>query len=522
MSSYDRAVQILAKASGGAAPPSGGGTGPLPPQPPPKVKPKQTSLPSVYPNAQPSEQALLLRRELNLGNSDILALRRGANTHDTIRDLATASPDLSAALAANLRIGIPETYKIKAWNPDGTFNPDATRLAYQILQRMDQVPDYTEGFNTVNSIMSLSEQLGKDLMLTGGMGMELVLDKGRLPQKFVPIAVAQVIWYPDVAGKSVVPKQLLGGQYIDLDIPTFLYCALDQDLRTAYAQSPFEAAIQPVLADSDFTNDMRRVIKRSVHPRLNVTIDTEKLQASVPPEVLNDPQKLREFRNGVQTDIANVINGLAPEDALIHYDFLLVDYIVSSGAGNASPDKVFDGVQKLLNAKLSTGGKTMPSVLGHGSGSQNVASSETLLAMKTADGMIRRKLNEMLSKGFTLAVRLFGLDVAVTFEYDPIALRPKDELEAFFAQRQSRILEQLSFGLLTDEEACIDLTGSLPPPGMAPLSGTRFSQGESRGGGENPYSNAPAGGGSGSGSGGNAGQKANDSKAPTKTRGGTG
>jgi hypothetical protein len=40
--------------------------------------------------------------------------------------------------------------------------------------------------------------------------------------------------------------------------------------------------------------------------------------------------------------------------------------------------------------------------------------------------------------------------------------------------RQSRILEQLSLGLITDAEANLELTGTLPPPGAPKLSGTMF------------------------------------------------
>ena len=44
-----------------------------------------------------------------------------------------------------------------------------------------------------------------------------------------------------------------------------------------------------------------------------------------------------------------------------------------------------------------------------------------------------------------------------------------------FAQtRQMRIMEQLETGMLTDVEACLMLTGKLPPPGYKPLSGTMF------------------------------------------------
>src|SRR6185369_11048542 len=432
---------------------------------------------------------------------------------DILRDFAVASPDLSAAVNAMIRLGITERYKLKAWNPDGTFNPDGTRLAYQIAQRMDAVPDYTQGYNRTSSILAVSEALAKDGMLTGGLAMELVLDKARMPAKFAPIANANIIWYQDPANKTVVPKQLLGGVYIDLDIPTFFYTSIDQDLRTAYASSPLEPAIQPVLFDQDFQNDIRRLVKRAVYPRVDISIDEELLKMNVPPEVLNDPAKLREFRNKVQQDIADVINGLQPEDALIHYSFLTVQYL--EGGVNA-PQDAFKPIQELVNAKLSTGAKTLPSVLGHGSGSQNVASSETLLAMKNADGLVRKKLNELFSKGFTLAVRLFGLDVAVTFEYEKIELRPAGELEAFRSQKQSRILEQLSFGMMTDEEACLELTGSLPPPGMPKLSGTMFSAGLGGKGGENPYSGTGVGGGQ---SGGGAQNQTNKSPAPTGTRG---
>jgi hypothetical protein len=36
------------------------------------------------------------------------------------------------------------------------------------------------------------------------------------------------------------------------------------------------------------------------------------------------------------------------------------------------------------------------------------------------------------------------------------------------------VLEQLSLGMISDDEACLQLTGKLAPPGMKPLSGTMF------------------------------------------------
>jgi hypothetical protein len=48
-------------------------------------------------------------------------------------------------------------------------------------------------------------------------------------------------------GENLSPQQKIGGEIRDLDIPTFFYTALDQDLLEPYSSSPFESAIQPVL-----------------------------------------------------------------------------------------------------------------------------------------------------------------------------------------------------------------------------------------------------------------------------------
>ena len=129
--------------------------------------------------------------------------------------------------------------------------------------------------------------------------------------------------------------------------------------------------------------------------------------------------------------------------------------------------------------------------------------SETLLFMKNVEGAVQLKLNDMYSRALTLAVRLFGFDVYVQFKYAEIDLRPASELEAFKSMKQSRVLEQLSLGLITDEEASIILTGGLPPAGAPLLSGTFFraSSGTDPTVEGNGYSNT-----SGGGNGGGLGQ----------------
>lgn len=466
----------------------------LEPVEPPKVKAKQQSFPG-YATGVATSESRLRREDLGLANTDILSFRVDADSRKLIAKLARANPDLSGAASAYLRVALTQNYKCWARNMDGSMNREATKLALELVRRWDLVPNYNiDGFSQTASIRSVAESLGAELLYNGAMCAELVLDKARLPAKIVGIPVINIRFYPDDKGSR--PVQVVGGQEIDLDFPTIFYTALDQSLTSAYASSPFESSIQPVLADTEYLNDLRRVLKRAMQPRLQAIISSEKVKQMVPPEAQDDPEALKAFQNQLRAEVEQVMNGLAPEDALVAFDMIEFSY-VSGGTGDV-PD-VVKVIQDLLNAKMSTGSKTFPSVLGHGTGSQNAASSETLLFMKTADGTIRSKLNEMFSKILTLAVRLFGEDVAVTFAYDPIDLRPESELEAFFSMRQNRVLELLSYGFIEDDDAAIQLTSRITPDGFSPLSGTLFYQAKTGALSGNPFSGSNDGSKSGGG-----------------------
>lgn len=471
---FDAARQFFAKMT---APKGGTGTlAPVTGQPQmplvetPKVPNKQQTLPGHVPSTT-FISSPLAKKDSRAVTADIASVARQAkDTPGAIRSLARYTPDLSAAVNAFQRVGIPEKWKVVARNMDGTFNRDATALATNILRQFNLMPDYASGFSQVANLRSVAEALGKEIIIEGGCAMELVLDKNRLPYKFQPVAVSQIVFSEDKNIQSIKPQQLLSGTYIDLDIPTFFYTSLDQDLLTAYAISPLESAVQPVLAAADFITDMRRICKRAVYPRYDVEIDEEKLRERIPPEILHDTDALTNFMNTTMASINQVINTMNPEDAIVHFDFFTVSTVKMEGGGATE----FETVKSIYDEKVSTGAKVMPSILGHGSGSQNVASTETMVFMMSANGIIRLKLQEIFSKAMTLAVRLFGMDVTVEFLYDDINLRPALELESFRAMKQARTLELLSLGFLGDDEASLELTGEMTPTGFKPLSGTGF------------------------------------------------
>lgn len=444
----------------------------LPPIPDPKV-----------PNKQQTQQSLSVRTKTTSGdvklsaadrrtaNLDLTTLRNGTTTKSTIRDLAQVSPDLSASVWAYQRMVVTPGFMAVARTQDGVIDVPATKALQQILARMNFLTDYAEGFNNIAGITAVAESVARELRLYGSCAMELILDKARLPSRLQPISTTQIQFYEDTKG-LLYPIQLIGGEERNLDTPAFFYESLDQDLLTAYSDSPMEAALAATLSDAEFTQDVRRVIKRALHPRLDVSIGTEEFRKSIPLEIAGDADAARAYQNNYISAVETTVNGLEPDDALVHFDSVTFDYLNN---GNVSLDKEYTTLQEMINSKLATGTKAPPAVLGHGSGSANIASTETQLFIKYCAG-VQLKINSILSRALTLAVRLMGFDVYVQFKFDEIDLRPSSELEAFKAMKQSRILEMLSIGMITDEEASLEINGRLPS-GTAKLSGTFFKAG---------------------------------------------
>lgn len=464
----------------------------LPASPPAKVRPGQRSFPSFLKSVTQSETALP-RTDRGLINKDILTYRTGGTTRQVMRDFASSSPDLSAAVFAYLRLAITGRYVAVAKNLDGTANPEATGLLQQILARFDVLGDYSQGFSGIGSMQSNSESLAKELMLYGGAAAELVLDKSWLPYAIQPLSVSSVDYKSD--GKILRPVQKVGGTEIDLDIPTFFAVHLDQDLLDPYASSPMEPALKAALFSEDFAQDLHRVIKRVVHPRQKVSIDIDKFVEHMPADAHHDENKRTEYLNGIVSELESKLNGLKPEDTLVHFDTIEVSL---DNNGNISLSEEYKVLRDIGNARLASGAKVLPVALGHEVGSSNVASTSSMLFVKNAT-VVKQKLDELYSRILTLAVRLFGHDVFVTFRYDDIDLRPSTELEAFRQTKQSRVLELLSLGMMSDEEACLELTGHLPPQGFKPLSGTMFKTAAAKAaGGTGPENDAstPSNGGS--------------------------
>lgn len=418
----------------------------------------------------------------NYTNTDLTTLRnQGSSQKDAIKALVQNSPDASFAAYSKARFAITDSYTVIAYTIDGVVDVAGTITAQSLANRLDNLRPYYDKYSKPSDFRSLSERAIAQLQYYGSFGGQLVLEAGNVPSR-IEIFSTRNMKFEERNGREVPYIEQQSVRYY-LDTPLVSIQDLDQDVTTPYSMSPLQSATQPLIADHEFVNDLRRAFSKANLPRPTVKILTEQFMNSLPVDIRMNPVKLAEAQDELISRVQSELNGLSPEDCLVYFDNMVVEHLT---AGNNSSDRSVEQHKDLMNAKVASGLHTMPAMLGRGENSTS-SSTEAMAYLRAVEGE-QEKLNSMFSSLLTVGTRLLGHDVFVKFTYADPELRPKSELESFRTMKQSRIMEQLNYGFISDEEASILLTGSLPSGNFTSLSGTRFYDSSSSTIG-NPYSN---------------------------------
>ncbi len=415
----------------------------------------------------------------DLYNTTVESFRHIRNRTQLLRYLVRVEGPLSTAVHNLVQIAA-NGYTVAAYKV-GTnqFDAEGTNLANGIIASFNTLHDSTDKFSNKMGFNSLTELMLREAIITNGVGAELVLTEAYTPEYVQVVPLETLHW--DMGKKNKpIPKQYQNGRLdlanaqdgISLDIPTFWVSRMAGDPADLYPRSMMEAAIKLLVYFEEFLEDVRRVVRQSGHARQVVSLNVEKAVKTAPREVQQEPAKLRAWLAGIQKAVKDELESITPEEAVILFD--TATYKIESPSFGNKID--YTPMLNVLSGMWATSMKTPPSVLGMrldsgGSGEGNV---ETMIFLKSAKA-IQSPVESVMSRMLTLSCRLLGKDVYVNYAFDPLDLRPEMELEAFYVMRQTRILEQLSLGFITDDEAAVLLKTGPRPEGAPKLSGTFFA-----------------------------------------------
>ena len=402
---------------------------------------------------------------------DITAQRTAYTSPSIMEVMFTHDPDVSAALNAFLTVADTEPVISIRNIADGTYNSDAYRAYEQVRTNLGHQFDLRDGYERRTSFRVTAETLRYMLLLRGACALEVVTDPHLVPVEFRQVDPISVRWLENIPGYYKPIQFAYGlGLPIDLDIPTFFFAYHRTTPLNVYSYSPFVASINTIVSRQQAINDLFRIMQVTGMPRMEAEVMESVLSNAAPANIRADPDALRMWLNARIGEIQQSFINIAPDQALVHSDSVKLRILNEKAPGltlNIEP------VINALNAQNQAALKTMGTILGRGESGVNTASVEARLFALNADAL-NKPVAEVLGRSLTCTLQLLGYPVVVEVSFRPAEMRPATELEPQLMVRQARILQALSLGIITDDEAHLTLFNRLPPAGSPKLSGTNF------------------------------------------------
>ena len=240
----------------------------------------------------------------------------------------------------------------------------------------------------------------------------------------------------------------------------------------AYGNSPFVAAINTMAARQQIINDLYRIMQITGFPRLDITIVEEVIAKAAPPELTKDKNEFRKYLMARRNEISGMLQSIRADQPFVTFDSVDIK-VLNDGKPGASLD--IKEVIDTLNSQNQAGLKTMATVLGRGESGVNTGTVEAQLFGKMA-GSINKPIGELLSNVLTQALRFSGSQSRVEVVYPEVDLRSELEMEAQKSMKASRLRQDLSLGLISDDEYHLQIYGRIRPDDAPELSGTGFME----------------------------------------------
>ena len=401
--------------------------------------------------------------------TDLSTSRISDNVTELVQFLAVNDPDMSAALNAYLTLANTEPVIIVR-TFDGEIDPDSTRIAHDLITLMGTRVDYTLKFRLKPSFRAICESLRWMLLVRGGLAVEAVVGKQLEPQELRIIDPKDITWNEVKLGDPKPTQIVSGSPDVDLNVPNVFFSYFRRDPTTVYPRSFFVSAINTIAARQQVINDLYRIMKITGYPRITLKIVEEVLQKNLPANIRKDAAASREWKRARLAEVVSAFAALRPDQAFVHFDAIEPGMINDK---NPAAQLDISDVVKNLNDQNQAALKTMSTVIGRGESGVNTASTEARIAAMNADEL-NGPVADIIRSAFNFWLHLEGVQGYCDVSFKKVELRPLLELEPQLTMRSARLLQDLSLGIITDNEYHLAIYNRLPPDGAPELSGTGF------------------------------------------------
>jgi hypothetical protein len=397
--------------------------------------------------------------------------RINKNSRELMLSLLKADPDASSALSAYLTTADVEP-KIIVRDPDGAIDRDGYKLVNEIIEVLTTRRDYSKGYEERKDFRTIAEDLRYMILARGGIAVEAVYNELLVLNELRLVDIAQIQLQEKSPG-VMVPWQVVGDKEIKLDIPTFFMHWYRKSPMEAYGNSPFIAAINSMAARQQVINDLYRIMQITGFPRLTVKVLEEVIARSAPAHLKADAAEFRKYLRARRNELVQQFGSIRADQPMVHYDSAELNILNEK---NPAVGLDITSIIDVLNAQNQAGLRTMATVLGRGESGVNTATVEAQLFSKNA-GSLNQGIGRVFSNILTQALRLQGSESRVEVVYPQIDLRSELEMEPQRQLKGNRLRQDLSDGLIDDDEYHLAMYGKIRPDHIPEMSGTMFVSG---------------------------------------------
>lgn len=270
-------------------------------------------------------------------------------------------------------------------------------------------------------------QLFMCAFLRGAEFAELILDEaGRMPVDLVtpdPITARFRRALDPVRGPFWQLGQWQNGQFVPLDRPTVRYVPIDPFPGSPYGRPLAAPALFVSLFLLAMLHDIRRVVQQQGYPRLDISLDTEKL-ATILDQYSNDPDAYNAKMAEILQEVINAYAQLEPDDAYVHTDVESVNKPV--GAVDSSSLGAIGDLIAALERMITRALKSMPIMMGLSESNTETQANRQFEIYVAGIKSIQHYTETLLERLLTLALEAQGIQASVEFRF--AELRAAEEL----------------------------------------------------------------------------------------------
>lgn len=337
--------------------------------------------------------------------------------------------------------------------------PRAQRLTDAFLDRLDDL------YGSVDVVFG---RLFMSVFLRGAEFIELVLDEaGRMPVDLVtpdPITVRFRRVEDAVRGPVWQPGQWQNGEFVALDRPTVCYIPIDPFPDSPYGRPLAAPALFVSLFLLAMMHDIRRVVQQQGYPRLDISLDTEKL-ATILDRYSDDPTAYDAELSRILQEVIDAYADLEPDDAYVHTDVETVNKPV--GAVDASSLGAIEGLIAALERMITRALKSMPIMMGLSESNTETQASRQWEIYAAGIKSIQHYTETILDRLLTLALEAQGIQAKVTFRFAELRAAEMLRDQQVETMKIANAKAKFEAGWITQDQASEEITGepaALPEP----------------------------------------------------------